>query len=44
METTIGLQDVDGLKPSDYLLDTAKEHIEGNKEEADEAIKEILII
>lgn len=25
----IGLQDVDGLKPSKYLLDTAKEHIEG---------------
>ncbi len=24
----IGLQDVDGLKPSKYLLDTAKEHIE----------------
>jgi len=29
-ETAIGLQDVDGLKPSDYLLDTAKNHIEGN--------------
>ena len=29
-ETAIGLQDVDGLKPSTYLLDTAKEHIEGN--------------
>lgn len=29
-ETAIGLQDVDRLKPSDYLLDTAKEHIEGN--------------
>lgn len=29
-ETAIGLQDVDGLKPSDYLLNTAKEHIEGN--------------
>lgn len=27
--TAIGLQDVDGLKTSDYLLDTAKEHIEG---------------
>lgn len=26
----IGLQDVDGLKISKYLLDTAKEHIEGN--------------
>lgn len=25
----IGLQDVDGLKTSDYLLDTAKAHIEG---------------
>ncbi len=29
-ETAIGLQDVDGLKTSNYLLDTAKEHIEGN--------------
>ena len=29
-EIAIGLQDVDGLRPSDYLLDTAKEHIEGN--------------
>ena len=29
-ETAIGLQEVDGLKPSKYLLDTAKEHIEGN--------------
>ncbi len=28
--TAIGLQDVDGLKPSQYLIDTAKEHIEGN--------------
>ena len=28
-KTAIGLQDVDGLKPSDYLLETAKEHIEG---------------
>ncbi len=26
----IGLQDVDGLKPSKYLIDTAKEYIEGN--------------
>ena len=25
----IGLQDVDGLKTSEYLLETAKEHIEG---------------
>jgi fido (protein-threonine AMPylation protein) len=29
-KTAIGLQDVDGLKTSKYLLDTAKEHIEGN--------------
>ncbi len=29
-ETAIGLQDVDGLKPSEYLFETAKEHIEGN--------------
>ena len=29
-ETAIGLQDVDGLKPSTYLIKTAKEHIEGN--------------
>lgn len=29
-ETAIGLQDVDGLKPSEYLIKTAKEHIEGN--------------
>ena len=29
-ETAIGLQDVDGLKPSKYLIITAKEHIEGN--------------
>ena len=28
-ETAIGLQDVDGLKPSRYLIKTAKEHIEG---------------
>lgn len=27
--TAIGLQDVDGLKTSEYLLETAKEHIEG---------------
>lgn len=26
----IGLQEVDGLKPSKYLIETAKEHIEGN--------------
>ncbi len=29
-EIAIGLQDVDGLIPSKYLLETAKEHIEGN--------------
>ena len=28
-KTAIGLQDVDGLKPSKYLIETAKEHIEG---------------
>ena len=28
-QTTIGLQAVDGLKTSEYLLDTAKNHIEG---------------
>lgn len=28
-KTAIGLQDVDGLKTSPYLLDTAREHIEG---------------
>ena len=27
--TAIGLQDVDGLKPSQYLIATAKRHIEG---------------
>ena len=29
-QTAIGLQDVDGLKPSPYLIDTAKRHIEGD--------------
>ena len=29
-QTGIGLQAVDGLPVSDYLLGTAKEHIEGN--------------
>ena len=28
-KTAIGLQDVDGLKTSAYLLETAKDHIEG---------------
>ncbi len=29
-KTAIGLQDVDGLKPSDYLIETAKQNIEGD--------------
>ncbi len=29
-QTAIGLQDVDGLKPSDYLVQTAKQNIEGD--------------
>lgn len=29
-QTAIGLQDVDGLKPSPYLIETAKKHIEGD--------------
>ena len=29
-QTAIGLQDVDGLKPSIYLIDTARKHIEGD--------------
>jgi len=28
-QTAIGLQDVDGLKPSDYLFETAKQNIDG---------------
>ncbi len=28
-KTAIGLQDVDGLKPSSYLIDTARQNIEG---------------
>ena len=41
-ETAIGLQDVDGLKPSKYLIKTAKEHIEGtiNIEEVKKRIDE----
>lgn len=39
-QTAIGLQAVDGLKTSEYLLDTAKEHIEG-KITIDEAQKRI---
>ena len=34
--TAIGLQDVDGLRPSQYLIDTAKRNIEGEIS-ADEA-------
>ena len=34
-KAAIGLQDVDGLKTSEYLLDTAKEHIEGKINIAD---------
>ena len=29
-QTAIGLQAVDGLKTSDYLLQTARQHIEGD--------------
>lgn len=29
-KTAIGLQQIDGLKPSDYLIETAKQNIEGN--------------
>lgn len=41
-ETAIGLQQVDGLKPSKYLIDTAKEHIEGkiNINEVEERINQ----
>ena len=41
-ETAIGLQDVDGLKTSKYLIKTAKEHIEGtiNIEEVKKRIDE----
>lgn len=37
----IGLQQVDGLKVSDYLLDTARQHIEGDIsiDEAQQRIK-----
>ena len=40
-QTAIGLQDVDGLKVSAYLLDTARQHIEGDItiDEARERIK-----
>ncbi|MBR5136955.1 MAG: Fic family protein [Clostridia bacterium] len=39
-QTAIGLQAVDGLKTSEYLLDTAKDHIEG-RISIDEAQKRI---
>ncbi len=39
-QTAIGLQAVDGLETSEYLLDTAKEHIEG-KISIDEAQRRI---
>ena len=29
-QAAIGLQDVDGLKTSEYLVQTARRHIEGN--------------
>lgn len=29
-KTAVGLQDVDGLKPSDYLIETARQNIEGD--------------
>jgi hypothetical protein len=40
--TAIGLQAVDGLKTSDYLIETARRHIEGEitMDEAQELIKE----
>lgn len=39
-QIAIGLQQVDGLQPSEYLLDTAKEHVEGkiNIKEAQQKI------
>ncbi|MCR5841230.1 MAG: Fic family protein [Bacteroidales bacterium] len=39
-QTAIGLQDVDGLKPSAYLIDAAKKHIEGDITIAD--VKQML--
>ena len=33
--TAIGLQDVDGLRPSQYLINTAKRHIEGEISQED---------
>lgn len=37
--TAIGLQDVDGLKPSAYLIETAKRHIEGEISQVEEFFK-----
>lgn len=39
-QTAIGLQDVDGLKPSEYLIETAKKNIDGDitLEEANDLI------
>lgn len=41
-QTAIGLQDVDGLKVSSYLLELAKQHIEGSIsiEEVEKKIEE----
>lgn len=43
-KTAIGLQSVDGLKVSEYLLNTAKEHIEGKISitDADKRFKPIM--
>lgn len=40
-QTAIGLQAVDGLKPSDYLIETARKDIEGEItiDEAEQLIK-----
>lgn len=40
-QTAIGLQDVDGLKPSEYLIETAKKNIDGDitLEEANNLIR-----
>ncbi|MCQ2143525.1 MAG: Fic family protein [Bacteroidales bacterium] len=39
-KTAVGLQDVDGLKPSEYLLETARQNIEGDI--TIEEVKELL--
>ncbi len=45
-QTAIGLQAVDGLKPSDYLIETARKDIEGEItiDEAEQLIKKLLPI